>query len=90
MTTENQSASAQHEQPYSIDEAIEQATNAVAKLGLKCIEKLKKENAKLKEQLNFANPQLLSLTQANTELQKQVEELTQQVFDLKRLLRNYL
>jgi hypothetical protein len=51
---------------------------------------LRQENAQLKDKLNFANPQLLSLTQANTDLTKQVEELTQQVFDLKRLLRNYL
>ena len=42
--------------------------------------------AELENKLNFANPQLVSLSQSNTDLQKQVEELTQQVFDLKRLL----
>ena len=46
--------------------------------------------AELENKLNFANPQLLSLSQTNTDLQKQVNELTQQVFDLKRLLKNYL
>ena len=86
MTTENQSASAQHEQPYSIDDAIEQSTKALGMLELKIIKQLKQENAQLKDKLNFANPQLLSLTQANIELQKQVAELTQEVFDLKRNL----
>jgi hypothetical protein len=47
---------------------------------------LQQENTQLKNKLDFVNPQLLSLTQANIELTKQVEELTQEVFDLKRNL----
>lgn len=47
-------------------------------------ERLVEQNKRLKQKLNIANPQLLSVTQTNTDLTKQVEELTQQVFDLKR------
>lgn len=45
--------------------------------------------AELENKLNFANPQLLSLSQANADLQKQVKELTQQVFDLNRVGANF-
>ena len=69
---------------------LKELNQSLAERNIYTIQNQTERIVELENKLNFANPQLLSLSQSNADLTKQVEELTQQVFNLKRLLKNYL